>query len=136
MITIRLPDGSERSFPAPLTVGDIAASIGAGLARAALAGKINGVLVDTSTTVTENAEVAIVTERDPEGVDILRHSSAHLLAHAVKELFPDAQVTIGPVIEDGFYYDQHSIGARYFFVPPRQLCGFMPRPSCTKYRET
>ena len=105
MITIRLPDGSERSFPAPLTVGDIAASIGAGLARAALAGKINGVLVDTSTTVTENAEVAIVTERDPEGVDILRHSSAHLLAHAVKELFPDAQVTIGPVIEDGFYYD-------------------------------
>ena len=105
MITIRLPDGSERTFPAPLTVGDIAASIGAGLARAALAGKINGVLVDTSTTVTENAEVAIVTERDPEGVDILRHSSAHLLAHAVKELFPDAQVTIGPVIEDGFYYD-------------------------------
>jgi len=105
VITIRLPDGSERTFPAPLTVSDIAASIGAGLARAALAGKINGVLVDTSTTVTENAEIAIVTERDPEGVDILRHSTAHLLAHAVKELFPDAQVTIGPVIEDGFYYD-------------------------------
>jgi len=83
VITIRLPDGSERTFPAPLTVSDIAASIGAGLARAALAGKINGVLVDTSTTVTENAEIAIVTERDPEGVDILRHSTAHLLAHAV-----------------------------------------------------
>jgi threonyl-tRNA synthetase len=105
VITIRLPDGSERTFPGPLTVGDIAASIGAGLARAALAGKVNGVLVDTSTPVTENAEVAIVTERDAEGVDILRHSTAHLLAHAVKELFPDAQVTIGPVIEDGFYYD-------------------------------
>ncbi|MDE2259882.1 MAG: threonine--tRNA ligase [Betaproteobacteria bacterium] len=105
MITIRLPDGSERTFPAPLTVAEVAASIGSGLARAALAGKVNGRLVDTSAAITEDANVAIVTDRDPEGIEILRHSSAHLLAHAVKELYPDAQVTIGPVIENGFYYD-------------------------------
>src|SRR5881392_412995 len=105
MPTIRLPDGSTKSFPAPLTVAELAQSIGAGLARAALAGRVNGKLVDTSTLIDADAEVSIVTERDPEGVEILRHSTAHLLAHAVKELFPDAQVTIGPVIENGFYYD-------------------------------
>jgi threonyl-tRNA synthetase len=105
MPNIRLPDGSSKSFPAPVSVAEIASSIGAGLARAALAGKVNGKLVDTGYRVDSDADVSIVTERDPEGVDILRHSSAHLLAHAVKELFPDAQVTIGPVIENGFYYD-------------------------------
>jgi len=105
VITIRLPDGSERTYPAPLTVAEVATSIGAGLARAALAGKINGRLVDTSAAIENDAQVAIVTERDPEGVEILRHSTAHLLAHAVKELYPGAQVTIGPVIENGFYYD-------------------------------
>src|SRR5712664_3083432 len=105
MPNIRLPDGSTKSFPAPVSVAEIAASIGPGLARAALAGKVNGRLVDTSHRVESDAEVAIVTERDPEGIEILRHSSAHLLAHAVKELYPDAQVTIGPVIEEGFYYD-------------------------------
>jgi threonyl-tRNA synthetase len=105
MPNIRLPDGSSKSFPNPVTVAEIAQSIGAGLARAALAGKVNGKLVDTGFQVAEDAEVSIVTERDPEGVDILRHSTAHLLAHAVKELFPEAQVTIGPVIENGFYYD-------------------------------
>ena len=105
MINIRLPDGSSKSFPGPVTVAEIAASIGAGLARAALAGKVDGKLVDTSFRVEKDTAVSIVTDRDPEGVDILRHSSAHLLAQAVKELFPDAQVTIGPVIENGFYYD-------------------------------
>ena len=105
VITIRLPDGSERTYAAPLTVAEVAASIGSGLARAALAGKVNGRLVDTSTVLDDNVELAIVTDRDPEGVEILRHSTAHLLAHAVKELYPDAQVTIGPVIENGFYYD-------------------------------
>src|SRR5436309_4507489 len=101
----RIPDGSSKSFPGPVTVAEIRASIGAGLARAALAGKVNGKLVDTSHRIDADADVAIVTERDPEGLEILRHSAAHLLAHAVKELFPDAQVTIGPVIENGFYYD-------------------------------
>src|SRR3989441_4318932 len=105
MPNIRLPDGSSKSFPGPVTVAEIGASIGAGLARAALAGKVNGKLVDTSHRIDADADVAIVTERDPEGLEILRHSTAHLLAHAVKELFPDAQVTIGPVIENGFYYD-------------------------------
>jgi threonyl-tRNA synthetase len=105
MPNIRLPDGSSKSFPAPVTVAEIASSIGAGLARAALAGKVDGKLVDTGFRVERDAAVQIVTERDPEGVDIIRHSTAHLLAHAVKELYPDAQVTIGPVIEDGFYYD-------------------------------
>src|SRR3989442_8054712 len=105
MPNIRLPDGSSKSFPGPVTVAEIASSIGPGLARAALAGKVNGKLVDTSHRIDAGADVAIVTERDPEGVEILRHSTAHLLAHAVKELFPDAQVTIGPVIENGFYYD-------------------------------
>src|SRR6266446_6136234 len=105
MPNIRLPDGSSKSFPGPVTVAEIASSIGAGLARAALAGKVNGKLVDASHRIDADADVAIVTERDPEGVEILRHSTAHLLAHAVKELFPEAQVTIGPVIENGFYYD-------------------------------
>jgi threonyl-tRNA synthetase len=102
---IKLPDGSVKSFSGPVAVAEVAQSIGAGLARAALAGRVNGKLVDTSRVIDVDAEVAIVTERDPEGLEILRHSSAHLLAHAVKELFPDAQVTIGPVIENGFYYD-------------------------------
>src|SRR5438094_7282992 len=105
MPNIRLPDGSSKSFPGPVTVAEIGASIGRGLARAALAGKLNGKLVDASHRIDADADVAIVTERDPEGLEILRHSAAHLLAHAVKELFPDAQVTIGPVIENGFYYD-------------------------------
>jgi threonyl-tRNA synthetase len=105
MPTITLPDGSRREFPNPVSVAEIAASIGAGLARAALAGKVDGKLVDTSHVVDKDAAITIVTERDPEGVDVLRHSTAHLLAQAVKELFPEAQVTIGPVIEDGFFYD-------------------------------
>src|SRR3954470_8838419 len=105
MPNIRLPDGSSKSFPGPVSVAEIASSIGAGLARAALAGKVDGKLVDTSYRVDSDADVAIVTERDPEGVEVLRHSTAHLLAQAVKELFPDAQVTIGPVLENGFYYD-------------------------------
>jgi threonyl-tRNA synthetase len=105
MPNIRLPDGSSKSFPNPVTAAEIAQSIGPGLARAALAAKVDGKLVDLGFRVESDADVAIVTERDPEGVDVLRHSSAHLLAHAVKELFPEAQVTIGPVIENGFYYD-------------------------------
>lgn len=105
MTVIRLPDGSERSYKLPVTVGEVAASIGTGLARAALAGKVNGKLVDLSTLIEDDSDVTIITEKDADGLEIIRHSSAHLLAHAVKELFPDAQVTIGPVIEDGFYYD-------------------------------
>ena len=105
MLKIKLPDGAIKDFPGPLTVAAVAQSIGAGLARAALAGKVNGRLVDTSHRIEADAELAIVTEKSPEGVEILRHSTAHLLAHAVKELFPEAQVTIGPVIENGFYYD-------------------------------
>ena len=102
---ITLPDGSVKEFAKPITVAEVAQSIGAGLARAALAGKVNGRLVDTSFRIESDAELAIVTDQSAEGVEILRHSTAHLLAHAVKELFPDAQVTIGPVIENGFYYD-------------------------------
>jgi threonyl-tRNA synthetase len=105
MPNIRLPDGSVKSFPGPVTVAEVAQAIGPGLARAALAGKIDGRLVDTSFRIERDADLAIVTERDPEGVEVLRHSTAHLLAYAVKELFPDAQVTIGPVIANGFYYD-------------------------------
>ena len=105
MPSIRLPDGSLRAFDKPVTVTEVAASIGAGLARAALAGRVDGKLVDTSFVVDHDADLAVVTEKDADGIDILRHSTAHLLAHAVKELYPDAQVTIGPVIEDGFYYD-------------------------------
>jgi threonyl-tRNA synthetase len=105
MPNIRLPDGSIKKFDQPVSVTELAQSIGAGLARAALAAKVDGKLVDTAYCIEADADVAIVTEKDASGVDILRHSTAHLLAHAVKELFPDAQVTIGPVIEDGFYYD-------------------------------
>src|SRR5207248_10283862 len=100
MPNIRLPDGSSKSFPGPLTVAEIALAIGPGLARAALAGKVNGKLVDTGDRVDRDADVSIITDKDPEDNDLLRHSTAHLLAHAVKELFPDAQVTIGPVIEN------------------------------------
>jgi threonyl-tRNA synthetase len=102
---ITLPDGAVKHFDAPVSVADIAASIGPGLAKAALAGRVDGKLVDTSHVVDRDARVAIVTERDADGLEVVRHSTAHLLAYAVKELFPEAQVTIGPVIEDGFYYD-------------------------------
>ena len=105
MIEVPLPDGSKREFNSPVTVGDVAASIGAGLARAALAGKVNGKLVDLSHPITENSTVSIVTDKDPEGLEIIRHSTSHLMAQAVKELYPQAQITIGPVIENGFYYD-------------------------------
>lgn len=105
MIEVILPDGSKREFNSPVTVGDVAASIGAGLARAALAGKVNGKLVDLSHPITENSTVSIVTDKDPEGLEIIRHSTSHLMAQAVKELYPQAQITIGPVIENGFYYD-------------------------------
>lgn len=105
MIEVTLPDGSKREFNSPVTVGDVAASIGAGLARAALAGKVNGKLVDLSHPITENSTVSIVTDKDPEGLEIIRHSTSHLMAQAVKELYPEAQITIGPVIENGFYYD-------------------------------
>ena len=105
MIHITLPDGSQRQFPAPVTVAEVAASIGAGLAKAALAGKVDGKVVDTGYRIEQDASLAIVTAKDPEGLEVIRHSTAHLLAYAVKELFPDAQVTIGPVIENGFYYD-------------------------------
>lgn len=105
MIEVTLPDGSKREFDSPVTVGDVAASIGAGLARAALAGKVNGKLVDLSHPIAENSTVSIVTDKDPEGLEIIRHSTSHLMAQAVKELYPEAQITIGPVIENGFYYD-------------------------------
>ncbi len=105
MLHITLPDGSRRAYEAPLTVAEIAASIGPGLAKAALAARVDGRLVDLSHRVEADARVSIVTDKDAEGLDIIRHSTAHLLAYAVKDLFPDAQVTIGPVIENGFYYD-------------------------------
>jgi len=105
MIAVKLPDGSQRQFDAPLTVAQVAASIGAGLAKAALAGKVDGKLVDTPFLIERDVELAIVTDKDADGLEVIRHSTAHLLAYAVKELFPDAQVTIGPVIENGFYYD-------------------------------
>lgn len=105
MVRITLPDGSQREYPAPLTVAEVAASIGAGLAKAALAGKVDDKVVDTSFRIERDAKLSILTAKDPEGLDVIRHSTAHLLAYAVKELYPDAQVTIGPVIENGFYYD-------------------------------
>jgi threonyl-tRNA synthetase len=105
MPIITLPDGSQRRFDHPVTVDEVAGSIGPGLAKAALAGRVDGKLVDTSHVINADANLAIVTDRDPEGLEVIRHSTAHLLAQAVKELYPDAQVTIGPVIEDGFYYD-------------------------------
>ena len=105
MVQITLPDGSLREFPGPVTVAEVAASIGAGLAKAALAGKVDGKVVDTSHTINVNSQLAIITGKDADGLDVVRHSTAHLLAYAVKDLYPDAQVTIGPVIENGFYYD-------------------------------
>ena len=109
MISIQLPDGSTREFPGPVTVAEVAASIGPGLAKAALAGRVgrgeSGRVVDTSYLIEGDEALAIVTDKDSAGLDVIRHSTAHLLAYAVKELFPDAQVTIGPVIENGFFYD-------------------------------
>lgn len=105
MIAITLPDGSRREFPGPVTVAEVAQSIGAGLAKAALAGRVDGQMVDTSYTIDRDAKLAIITDKDADGVDVIRHSTAHLLAYAVKELYPEAQVTIGPVIDNGFYYD-------------------------------
>ena len=111
MIQITLPDSSVREFAAPVTVADVALSIGAGLAKAALAGKIDGKVVDTSYLISQNAALAIITAKDADGLEVIRHSTAHLLAYAVKELFPEAQVTIGPVVENGFYYDFASVRA-------------------------
>ncbi len=109
MVSIQLPDGSKREYPGPVTVAEVAASIGAGLAKAAIAGRLGqgdaARVVDTSHRIEHDAALAIVTEKDADGLEVIRHSTAHLLAYAVKELFPDAQVTIGPVIENGFYYD-------------------------------
>ena len=105
MPTITLPDGSQKKFSHPVTVAEVAASIGPGLAKAALAGKLDDILVDTSHVIGQDAKLSIVTDRDPDGLAVIRHSTAHLLAQAVKQLFPEAQVTIGPVIADGFYYD-------------------------------
>ncbi len=113
MVQITLPDGSQRDYPGPVTVAEVAMSIGAGLAKAALAGKVRlgnepeglGKVVDTSYSITDNAHLSIITAKDADGLEVIRHSTAHLLAYAVKELFPDAQVTIGPVIENGFFYD-------------------------------
>ncbi|QAZ41192.1 threonine--tRNA ligase [Methylibium sp. Pch-M] len=105
MIVITLPDGSQREFPGPVTVAEVAASIGTGLAKAALGGRVDGRLVDTGYRIEHDTPLAIVTDKDADGLELIRHSTAHLLAYAVKELFPDAQVTIGPVIENGFYYD-------------------------------
>ena len=105
MIHITLPDGSQREYPGPVTVGEVAASIGSGLAKAALASKVGDKVVDTSYLISQDSPLSIVTAKDVEGLEVIRHSTAHLLAYAVKELFPDAQVTIGPVIENGFFYD-------------------------------
>lgn len=105
MPNITLPDGSVRSFEQAVTVAEVAASIGAGLAKAALAGRVDGKMVDLSHRIETDAALAIVTDKGDDGLEIIRHSTAHLLAHAVKELFPEAQVTIGPVIDNGFYYD-------------------------------
>jgi threonyl-tRNA synthetase len=105
MIQVSLPDGSQREFPGPVTVAEVAGSIGAGLAKAALAGRVNGKVVDTSFRLEDNSVLSIITAKDSEGLEVIRHSTAHLLAYAVKELFPEAQVTIGPVIENGFFYD-------------------------------
>ena len=105
MIQITLPDGSKRDYPGPVTVGEVAASIGAGLAKAALAGKVDGKVIDTSFTLAHDSALSIITAKDADGLEVIRHSTAHLLAYAVKQLFPDAQVTIGPVIENGFFYD-------------------------------
>ena len=105
MITITLPDGSRREFDAPISIQDLALSIGPGLAKAALAGKADGRLVDTGFVIDRDTSVEIVTDKHPDALEVLRHSTAHLLAQAVQRLFPGAQVTIGPVIDNGFYYD-------------------------------
>ena len=105
MPQITLPDGSTRQYDQPVTVAGVAESIGPGLAKAALAGRVDGELVDTSYTIDTDAKLAIVTDRDEDGVEVIRHSCAHLMAQAVQRLFPEAQVTIGPVIENGFFYD-------------------------------
>ncbi len=105
MPCITLPDGSRKNFDHPVTVAEVAASVGPGLAKAALAARLNDKLVDVSYTITQDAKLSVITERDTDGLEVIRHSTAHLLAQAVKQLFPEAQVTIGPVIEDGFYYD-------------------------------
>src|SRR6218665_3592792 len=105
MIHITLPDGSQRAFPGPVTVAEVAASIGPGLAKAALAGKIGDQVLDTSHGITADCRLSIITDKDDPGLELIRHSTAHLLAYAVKELFPEAQVTIGPVIDNGVYYD-------------------------------
>ena len=114
MLNITLPDGSIRQYESPVTVAQIAASIGSGLAKATVAGKVNGILRDACDPITEDAAVQIITPKDPEGVEIIRHSCAHLVGHAVKQLFPNAKMVIGPVIEDGFYYD---IAAEKPFTP-------------------
>src|SRR5690349_8645169 len=105
MPIITLPDGSKRTYSNPVTIAAIAADIGPGLAKAAVAGKVDGKLVDASDPITGDANVQIITPKDPEGLEIIRHSFAHLVGHAVKQLFPTAKMVIGPVIEDGFYYD-------------------------------
>jgi len=105
MPVITLPDGSQREFAQPVTVADVAQSIGAGLARAAVAGNVDGRVVDTSFLLETDVQLGIITDKDAEGLEVIRHSTAHLLAYAVKELFPEAQVTIGPIVENGFYYD-------------------------------
>ena len=105
MISIQLPDGSRREFPAPVTVGEVAAAIGPGLAKATVAGKVDGRLVDASDLIDRDATLQIITPKDDEGVEIIRHSCAHLVGHAVKQLYPGAKMVIGPVIEEGFYYD-------------------------------
>ena len=108
MVAIRLPSGDIKQFDGATTVMQVAESIGAGLAKATVAGRVNGKLVDASDPITEDADVQIITPKDPEGVEIIRHSTAHLLGHAVKQLYPDVKMVIGPVIEDGFYYDIYS----------------------------
>ena len=105
MPVVTLPDGSQRTFDTPVTVLDVAADIGAGLAAATIAGQVNGQLMDASDLLRDNSSLRIITSRDSEGLDIIRHSCAHLVGHAVKQLFPEAKMVIGPVIEDGFYYD-------------------------------
>ncbi|WP_108645577.1 threonine--tRNA ligase [Polynucleobacter rarus] len=105
MVVVTLPDGSKREFPEAVTVAGVAQSIGSGLAKAALAGRVNDQLVDLSHLITQDSNLAIITDKDPEGLEVIRHSTAHLLAYAVKELYPNVQVTIGPVIDNGFYYD-------------------------------
>jgi len=105
MLVVTLPDGSKREFEAPVRVADVAQSIGSGLAKAALGGIVDGKMVDTNFVIVKDSQLAIITDKSPEALEIVRHSTAHLLAYAVKELFPEAQVTIGPVIENGFYYD-------------------------------